>query len=315
MLVHEDLSSFPDIEFPVVTSGTFDGVHLGHQKIIEQVKKQADEHDGESVLITFDPHPRQVLFPEDKSLKIITPFQDKVEMLDQLGIDHLLKIKFSKAFSRKTSLEFIHEILIATIHTKLLVIGYDHRFGRNREGGFDYLKQHAPQLGFSVKEIPRQDIDDIGISSTKIRNALLTGAIDKANAYLGRAYHLRGMVVEGNKIGRQLGFPTANIHLSDPLQLVPTDGIYAVYVEHEQTIYEGMLSIGMRPTIGNSERTIEVNIFDFDDQIYNHELKLYFVKKFRDEEKFSNLEKLKSQLIKDWQQAKEILASIPLNKL
>lgn len=314
MHVHEDFSSFPVLQFPVVTSGTFDGVHLGHQKIIEQVKNQAKKHNGESVLITFDPHPRQVLFPEDKSLKIITPFKDKVEMLDHFGIDHLLKIKFDKAFSQKSSLQFINEVLITTLHTRLLVIGYDHRFGRNREGSFEYLKENATKFGFEVQEIPRQDIDDVGISSTKIRKALIAGEIEKANTYLGRSYHLSGKVIEGNKIGRQLGFPTANLQLEDPLQLVPADGIYAVYVEFEKNIYQGMLSIGIRPTIGDSERTIEVNIFDFDEQIYEQELKLYFIKKYRDEKKFANLEELKNQLQKDWEQAKHILSKHPLKR-
>lgn len=315
MRVHEDLSSFPSLQFPVVTSGTFDGVHLGHQKIIQQVKNQAKKHHGESVLITFHPHPRQVLFPEDQSLKIITPFADKVAMLDRLGIDHLLKIKFDKAFSQKSSLQFINEILIQTLKTRLLIIGYDHRFGRNREGGFEYLKDNAHIFGFEVQEIPRQDIDDVGISSTKIRNALTEGDLLKANKYLGRDYHLRGVVVEGNKIGRKLGFPTANLQLIEPLQLIPADGIYAVYIEHNGKIYEGMLSIGVRPTIGDSERTIEVNIFDFDKQIYQQELKIFFIQKYRNEKKFANLEELQKQLSVDWQQAKKILASHPLKKL
>jgi len=315
MQVHEDLSSFPSLQFPVVTSGTFDGVHLGHQKIIQQVKNQAIKHKGESVLITFHPHPRQVLFPEDKSLKIITPFADKIDLLDQLGIDHLLKITFDKAFSQKSSLQFINEILIQTLKTRLLVIGYDHRFGRNREGGFEYLKDNATTFGFDVQEIPRQDIDDVGISSTKIRNALIGGDILKANKYLGRDYHLRGIVVEGNKIGRTLGFPTANLQLIESLQLIPADGIYAVYTEYKGEIYEGMLSIGVRPTIGNSERTIEVNIFDFDKQIYHQELKVYFIQKYRDEKKFASLEGLQKQLSEDWQQAKKILANHPLKKL
>ncbi len=308
MQVHEDLSSFPKLNFPVVTSGTFDGVHLGHQKIIEQVKSQAKKNKGESVLITFHPHPRQILFPEDKSLKIITPFADKVAMLEKLDIDHLLKLKFDKSFSQKSSLQFINEILIETLGTKLLIIGYDHRFGHNREGGFEYLKNNSSKFGFEVQEIPRQDIDDIGISSTKIRKSLMTGEIEKATAYLGRNYHLRGKVIAGNKIGRQLGFPTANLHLIEPLQLVPADGIYAVYVEYDNQIFQGMLSIGIRPTIGQSERTIEVNIFEFDKEIYGRELTIYFVEKYRDEQKFANLDELKKQLGKDWQQAKKILS-------
>ncbi len=315
MQVHEDLSSFPDLIFPVVTSGTFDGVHLGHQKIINQVINEAKKREGESVLITFDPHPRQVLFPEDKSLRIITPFEDKVNILDKFGIDHLLKIKFSRQFSRKSSLEFIDEILLKTIKAKLLVIGYDHRFGKNREGGFDYLQKHGPEFGFEVQEIPRQDIDNLGISSTKIREALINGNISQANAYLGRNYQLKGKVVAGNKIGREIGFPTANLELLEKFQIIPSDGIYAVYVEHHQKIYKGMLSIGIRPTIGDSSRTIEVNIFDFKANIYDQNLNIFFVKKYREEVKFNSLEALKQQLHADWKRANDILSQHPLQVL
>jgi len=315
MQVHEDLSSFPDLNFPVVTSGTFDGVHLGHQKIINQVINEAKNQQGESVLITFDPHPRQILFPEDKSLRVITPFEHKVKMLDKLGIDHLLKIKFSREFSQKSSLEFIDEILLNTINTKLLVIGYDHRFGKNREGGFEYLQKHAPKFGFEVLEIPRQDIDNLGISSTKIREALMGGNISKANAYLGRNYQLKGKVVAGNKIGREIGYPTANIEPLETLQMIPTDGIYAVFVEYRQHIFKGMLSIGIRPTIGDSTRTIEVNIFDFKADIYNQELNIFFVEKYREEEKFDSLEALKEQLHADFKKANDILSQHPLQVL
>jgi riboflavin kinase/FMN adenylyltransferase len=310
MKIHSNLASLPSIKNAVVTSGTFDGVHLGHQKIISKVTELAKVNQGESVLITFWPHPKHVLFPETYKLKILTDFDEKSEILDSKGIDHLIKINFTREFSQLSSLEFVKNILIEKIGTKVLVIGYDHRFGKNREGSFEYLKANSSDYGFEVIEIPRQDVDHIGISSTKIRQAISEGKMEIAKQYLGRWYSLRGEVVHGNKIGKTLGYPTANISVKNQLKLIPGNGIYAVFVEYKKTLYQGMLSIGVRPTIGESLRTIEVNIFNFSETIYGASLTIHFVQKFRNEEKFRNLEELKAQLARDWNSAREILNQI-----
>lgn len=307
MKIHEGLDGFPTLKFPVVTSGTFDGVHLGHRKIIEKVKNLSHRFNGEAVLLTYWPHPRHVLFPTD-TLKILTTFEEKAGILAEAGIDHLIKIPFTKQFSQLSSYDFIHQILVDKVGTKMLVIGYDHKFGRNREGSFESLKTNAHQYGFAVEEIPRKDIENIGISSTKIRKALKSGDLITANKYLGRPYHIYGQVIDGNKLGRELGFPTANIRINDENKLIPGDGIYAVNIRYNGIEYGGMLSIGIRPTIGGKERTIEVNIFDFDQNIYGEYLEIYFIEKFREEIKFETLDELKSQLHKDWKLAKKILS-------
>lgn len=308
MRVYQGVHEFQKLDYPVVTSGTFDGVHLGHQKIIENLKKIAGERGGETVLITYWPHPRHVLYPDDESLKILTTFEEKSELLAAAGVDHLIKIPFTLDFSKLSSSQFIRKILIEQINTKVLVIGYDHRFGRNREGGFKHLKENSREYGFEVQEIPRQDIENMAVSSTKIRKALVEGEIGRATCYLGRHYAIRGTVVHGNRIGREIGFPTANIEVNDKHKLIPADGIYAVRVKRRESIYDGMLSIGYRPTIGDSDRTIEVNIFDFNDDLYGEQLEVYFVARFRDEKKFDTLEELKHQLYLDWQEAVKILS-------
>ncbi|MEX0883168.1 MAG: riboflavin biosynthesis protein RibF, partial [Cyclobacteriaceae bacterium] len=226
MKIYKSLENFPFIQRPVVTIGTFDGVHLGHQKILKRIQKIAQKTNGESVLITFWPHPRMVLNPDNHGIKILNTFKEKVALLESFGIHHLLSIPFTREFSKMSSEAFIQEILIEKIHTHKLVIGYDHRFGKGREGSFDHLKNNQTQYGFDLEEIPRQDIDNIGISSTKIRKALETGRIRTANEFLGRSYFLEGTVIKGNQIGRTLGFPTANIQLPDPNKLVPKDGAY-----------------------------------------------------------------------------------------
>jgi len=308
MIIHEGLENFKPVKNAITTSGTFDGVHLGHQKIIKKLNESKRAENGQSVLITFWPHPKHVLFPEQKNLKILSTFEEKSAILDQLGVDHLIKVNFTKAFSQISSETFIKDILKQKIGTQTLIIGYDHRFGRNREGSFEHLKSNSNQYGFKVVEIPAKDVNSISVSSTKIRNALATGEVVLANKYLGRLYSLTGTVVNGNKLGQKIGFPTANISIKEPHKLIPADGIYAVRVSYQNNSYEGMLSIGVRPTIGFSERTIEVNIFDFDQTIYGEDLSLHFVEKFRDEVKFDNLEALKQQLKADWRTAKQILS-------
>lgn len=299
MKVYNNIEDFKDVKNPVVTTGTFDGVHLGHQKIISRLKEAAQEQDGETVMLTFYPHPRMVLFAEDNELKLLNTQEEKLELLEKYGVDHLIVYPFTKEFSRLTSVEFVRNILVNKIKTKRLIIGYNHHFGRNREGSFEHLKEYGPLYGFEVEEIPAEDIETIEISSTKIRKALQTGDIKTATTFLGHLYTLKGTVVEGLKLGRTIGYPTANIVVEDKYKLIPADGIYAVKIKHNSKMYNGMLSIGDNPTVAGKGRSIEVNIFDFDKDIYGESVTIYFVERLRDEIKFKGLEELRVQLVKD----------------
>ncbi len=307
MKIYHGIDDFTRLDYAVVTSGTFDGVHVGHQKILNRLREIASRNHGETVVITFWPHPRLVLHPEDDTLKLLNTFEEKAELLKEQGIQHLVRIPFTKEFSQYTSEEFIQKILVETIGTKKLVIGYDHRFGHNREGSFEQLKINAPRYGFEVEEIPRQDVDHVGVSSSKVRKALEEGDIDTTTHFLARPYALTGRVVMGDKLGRLLGYPTANIEIDTKYKLIPADGIYAVTVLHEHTTYKGMLYIGNRPTVNGTKRNIEVNIFDFGKDIYGESLTLYFHKLIRGDAKFSDLEGLKVQLGIDKQDALRIL--------
>ncbi|HEY0031330.1 MAG TPA: bifunctional riboflavin kinase/FAD synthetase [Bacteroidia bacterium] len=308
MKVYTHIDDFKDVRNPVVTTGTFDGVHLGHQKIISRLKVVAAEEQGETVLLTFYPHPRMVLFPDDNELKLLNTQEEKIKLLEAYGIDHLIIYPFTKEFSRLTSVEFVRNILVNSIHTKRLVIGYNHHFGRNREGSFEHLKEFGPLYGFEVEEISAEDIDNIEISSTKIRNALLEGDVETASAYLGHHYSLTGNVRGGQQLGRTIGYPTANIVVEDKYKLIPADGVYAVQVEHKGTNYGGMLNIGNNPTIEGKGRSIEVNIFDFDKDIYGDDATIYFIKRLRDEAKFNGLNELKAALAKDKENSLKALA-------
>lgn len=283
----------------IVTSGTFDGVHFGHQKILKKVTKYAKSAGGHSVVITFWPHPRFVLRPDDHSLKLLSTFQEKADIMEQTGIDYLVKIPFTKQFSQLSSDQFIRQVLIDKIGTNKLIIGYDHKFGKNREGSFEYLKDNAHVFGFEVEEIPRQDIDHVGVSSTKIRTALTEGHVHTASEYLGRAYELSGKVITGQKMGSSIGFPTANIQVNETYKLIPRDGVYAVRVQIDGNIHNGMLNIGVRPTVDGHNRAIEVHIFDFSKDIYGAEITVNFVKRLRDEQKFEGVDQLKGQLKND----------------
>ncbi len=299
MKVYTNIEEFENVKNPIVTTGTFDGVHLGHQKIIGRLKAVAREHDGETVLLTFHPHPRTVLFPGDNELKLLNTPNEKIKLLEKYGIDHLIIYPFTKQFSRLTSIEFVRNILVNQIHTKKLVIGYNHHFGRNREGSFEHLQEFGPIYGFEVEEIPAKDIDSIEISSTKIRHALTIGDVALAASYLGHYYSISGEVVNGKKIGRTIGYPTANIVIDDKYKLIPADGVYAVRIQHQGVDYAGMLNIGNNPTIKDKGTSIEVNIFDFNKDIYGDSITIYFVKRLRNELVFSGLEELKNQLGND----------------
>jgi riboflavin kinase / FMN adenylyltransferase len=307
MKIHYDLDTFDKLDFAVVTSGTFDGVHLGHQKILDCLKETAQKKGGESVIITFFPHPRMVLFNDSQNLKLLNTISEKIHLLEHFGVDHLVIIPFTREFSEIDSQTFIQNILIEKIGAKVLVIGYDHRFGKNREGGFEYLKENAAEFGFEVVEIPRHDVESIGISSTIIRNAIIAGDVQQASQLLGSNYTLTGKVVKGKQLGRTLGYPTANIYVVEDYKLIPSDGVYAVYVTYNDQIFKGVLNIGKRPTIEGKDRTIEVNIFDFDKEIYGENLSISFEKKIRDEKKFDSLDALKDQITIDANLAKHIL--------
>jgi len=291
----------------VVTSGTFDGVHIGHQKILKRLIELARKINGETVVITFWPHPRFVLYPDESSIQLLSTFEEKEVYLEEIGVDHLIKIPFTKEFSQLCSNEFIQQILCDKIGTRKLVIGYDHRFGKNREGSFDYLAQNASFFGFEVEEIPKQEIDHIGVSSTKIRNALANGEVEIASQFLGKDYSLTGEVVEGDQIGRNIGFPTANLFIKERFKLIPADGTYAVRISRGAKSYNGMLNIGFRPTVKGQTKTIETNIFDFDEWLYGEMLTVQFVKQIRKELKFEDLGALKDQLSIDKAAALKIL--------
>lgn len=307
MEVIRDIADFPKLSFPVVTSGTFDGVHVGHQKILQRVKERARQSNGQSVVITYWPHPRLVLFPEDNDLKLLSTIEERIEQLRSYGIDYLLIIPFTKEFSRLSSRTFISDVLVKTLHTKVLVIGYDHRFGKNREGSFEHLKARSAQYGFEVEEIPRQDVDDIGVSSTKIRKAIESGDIPTANRYLGHTYSLTSVVEEGNKLGRTIGYPTANLALPPSHKLIPANGVYAVWVKLDNERFPGMMNIGTRPTVDGTHLTLEVNILNFNRDIYGYTLTVEFVEQLRKEQKFADLEALKAQLAKDREATERVL--------
>jgi riboflavin kinase/FMN adenylyltransferase len=307
MTIYHTLEDFKPLNYAVVTSGTFDGVHIGHQKILNKVKEIARKENGETVLITYWPHPRLVLYPDDTNLKLLNTFEEKADLLREQGIDHLLRIPFTKEFSKLTSEEFIQNILVNTLNTKKLVIGYDHRFGNNREGRFEQLKEDSSKYGFEVEEIPKQEVDHIGVSSTKIRNALLIGEVDLANELLGSSYSINGRVIKGEKIGRIIGFPTANLEIESKHKLIPADGAYAVKVVSNGQLFNGMLNIGYRPTVNGKIKTIEVHIFNFEADIYGESIKVLFIKRIREEIKFSDIEALKKQLKLDKIEAGKIL--------
>lgn len=298
MKIYHNIEEFQKIENAVVTTGTFDGVHIGHVKIIDRLKEVAKKINGETVLLTFFPHPRTVLF-SDNDLKLISTKHEKIALLEQAGIDHLIIHPFSREFSRLSSVEFVRDILVNKIGTSKLVIGYNHHFGRNREGSFEHLKEYGPVYGFQVEEIAAQDVENVSVSSTKIRKAVENGDILTAREYLNHDFSITGIVVRGNHLGHKIGFPTANIKILNSHKLVPANGVYAVRVLTHGKEYQGMLNIGVRPTVDGSEKTIEVHIIDFDKDVYGEELTLFFEDRIRDEQKFESLDALKKQLEKD----------------
>jgi riboflavin kinase/FMN adenylyltransferase len=294
---------------PVVTIGTFDGVHLGHQKVILRLQEFANQHYGETVIFTFHTHPRLVTSPNETNLRLLTTLDEKIKLFEKYGIDNLIVYTFDREFSELSYTEFVEKILVEKIGTHCLVVGYDHKFGKNREGGFDYLKNCAEKFNFEIERLDALVVGEESVSSTKIRNALQNGEIEKANDYLGYRFTLHGNVVKGKQLGRKLGFPTANIEATDKNKIIPGYGVYAVTIELGNYTYNGMLNIGTRPTFNNNadNRSIEVNIFDFEGDIYGKGITLKFVGKIRDEQKFANIDMLVNQLVRDKLAALELL--------
>ncbi len=308
MNVYYNLSELPDFNNAVVTIGSFDGVHTGHQRILERVNQIAGAVEGESIVITFHPHPRRVIYPDQNDLKLLSTINEKVELLDRFRIDHVVVVPFTKAFSQQTPEAYIKEFLFEKFKPACLVIGYDHRFGKDRAGDINYLKKFKNQTDFEIVEIKKQEVEDITVSSTKIRKALDKGDITTANHLLNYFYSLSGIVVHGQGVGETIGFPTANVEVQDQHKLIPADGIYAVRVYHQNTRYKGMLYIGTRPVLKNHHnRTIEVNVFDFDKSIYGDPIKIEFIKKLRNDLPFEKMELLQEQLLVDKEQSLSIL--------
>lgn len=295
----DDLGVFKN---SVVTIGTFDGVHLGHQKILTRLSDRAKEIAGESILFTFYPHPRMIVFPENHNLKLLQTIDEKVDSLDTFGLDNLIIYPFTKEFSRLTAFEFVRDILVEKLKVKTLVIGYDHQFGRNREGDLDFLKETAKIFDFIVEEISAEEVQEVNVSSTKIRKSLQNGNIEQANEFMGRPFICTGNVVEGLKLGRKMGFPTLNVSIENEHKILPIDGVYAVQVRIGESLHEGMMNIGGNPTVNHdlsADKKLEVHLFDFNENVYGKEVTVLFHKFIRDEKTFSNLEELKSQLSQD----------------
>lgn len=309
MTVHRSLDQLPVFRNAVITIGTFDGVHSGHKQIINQLKEEAHVVNGETVIITFNPHPRKILQNQLHEVNLINTLSEKIELLEIEGIDHLVIVPFTKSFSDQQAGDYIENFLVKYFHPHTIIIGYDHHFGRNREGNYQLLEAMKEKYNYKVKEIPKHVWKKNIISSTNIRNAIINGDIETANDCLGYDYFFEGVVIEGNKLGKTIGYPTANICINNKEKLIPANGVYAVgvVVEHHKSpdnlLLKGMMNIGTRPTVGGTKQTIEVNIFDFDEDIYGRTLRIYVKKYLRSEIKFSGLEALKVQLGKDKQNA------------
>lgn len=309
MKVFKGLSALPKFKNAVLTIGTYDGVHAGHQAIIQKINEIARSIHGESIVLTFDPHPRIVLNKDKEHLKLISTIDEKIELLESFGLDNLVVTPFSKSFASTAAEDYVRDVLVHYFQPAVIVIGYDHKFGKGRSGNIDLLRALGPQYNFKVEEISAQTIHEISVSSTKVRNAISEGDIKEANTLLAHSFSLEGDVVHGDQIGRTLGFPTANIHIEDPYKLIPPVGVYAVWVELGSNRYMGALSISYRPTLkADGELRVEVFILDFDEDIYGENLKLILVDFVRKDETFESMEDLIVQMHKDVDQVRSILS-------
>ncbi len=323
MKIYRNLEDFIPLDQAVVTIGTFDGVHVGHQKIIKTLQECAVRMKGETVLLTFFPHPRMILHPEDDSLKLINSIGEKAARMEAAGIDHLIITPFTRDFSNQGAEEYIREVLVSKIGTKKIIIGYDHHFGKDRSGSLNDLLKYSEEYHYSVQEIPEQDINDVAVSSTKIREALILGDITRANRYLGYAFTITGKVIKGQQLGRTIGFPTANISIHDNYKLIPAYGIYAIRArildlsELETGDYrspeagpwmDGMGYIGTRPTVNGISRSIEINLFDLEENLYEKTLQIEFIDFIRHDQRFDSLEDMIEQLKDDEVRVRERLS-------
>ena len=304
-IIKSNTIKIPKSNFNITTIGSFDGIHLGHKKILQTITKKAKKNNGKSILITFWPHPRYVL-KKNNDFKLLTSLDEKIKIFEENKIDILYVIDFSLKFSKVSAYNFVKNILLDELKTNCILIGYNNNFGKNREGNIKYLEQNKNIFNIDIISIPKQSVDKISISSTKIREHLINGKIQSANQLLGRKYSINGKVVRGNGIGRKINFPTANIQINEPKKLLPKNGVYAVKVILNKKTYLGMLNIGYKPTIENKKKTIEVNIFKFSKDIYNNKISINFIKRIRNEKKFKNLNELKKQLIIDKKKAELI---------
>lgn len=308
MAIFYSTENLPAFSNPVITIGTFDGVHAGHKAILETVRQYANRSGGESILLTFEPHPRKLIYP-DQPISLLTPLNKKIELILRSGIHHVVVVPFTLEFAAMTAREYITDFLVKKFSPDAIVIGYDHHFGADRKGNIHLLKEMQDQYGYHLVEIPEQMIEEAAVSSTKIRNLVAKGKMRQAAILLDRHYTVAGKVVQGAQLGRTLGYPTANIVPDEPEQIIPANGVYAVRVIVHETIRGGMLNIGIRPTVSSvAVRHIEAHIFDFNDNIYGKSIEIEFVEHIRPEEKFASLEALKARLVLDEQQAKAILS-------
>jgi riboflavin kinase/FMN adenylyltransferase len=307
----QSITAFNSSEKTIVTIGTFDGIHVGHQKILKNLIRTANNEGKKSVLLTFFPHPRMVLQKENKIL-LLNTIKEKSGLLEKMGLDYLIIHPFSREFSRLTALDFVRDILVNKLNTSRLIIGYDHHFGKNREGNIHQLKEYSLLYDFKVEEIPAQDIDDVSVSSTKIRTALKDGNLKTANNYLGYHYMLNGTVVSGKKLGGTIGFPTANIEIKEPYKLIPKTGVYIIRTYINTILYTGMMNIGFNPTVLGKHQTIEAHLFDFNEDLYGKEITIEFIYFLREEHKFESVEELVIQLNIDKENAISYLSNNPL---
>ena len=311
MKIIQSITAFNSSEKTIVTIGTFDGIHIGHQKILKNLIRTANNEGKKSVLLTFFPHPRMVLQKENKIL-LLNTIKEKSSLLEKMGLDYLIIHPFSREFSRLTALEFVRDILVNKLNTSRLIIGYDHHFGKNREGNIHQLKEYSLLYDFKVEEIPAQDIDDVSVSSTKIRTALKDGNLKTANNYLGYHYMLNGTVVSGKKLGGTIGFPTANLEIKEPYKLVPKTGVYIIKTHINTVLYTGIMNIGFNPTVLGKHQTIEAHLFDFNEDLYGKEIMIEFIYFLREEHKFKSIEELVVQLNIDKENAISYLSNNPL---
>ena len=311
MKVIRSIAAFNSLEKTIVTIGTFDGIHIGHKKILKNLISTANKEGKKSVLLTFFPHPRMVL-QKDKAILLLNTLDEKSMLLENMGLDYLIIHPFSKEFSRLTALDFVRDILVNKLNTSKLIIGYDHHFGKNREGNIHQLREYSSLYDFNIEEIPAQDIDDVSVSSTKIRTALKEGNLKTANTYLGYQYMLSGIVVSGKQLGGTIGFPTANIEVKEPYKLIPSSGVYIIKTQINTVVFSGIMNIGFNPTVLGKHQTIEAHLFNFSEDLYGKKITVTLIHFLREEQKFNSVEELVDQLNIDKKNAISYLSNNPI---